>query len=269
MYLSAERVAIVNRTIQETFEQTCIAWQAIPHWDTGDPGQTKVVNDNPALTSVPVVPASQAVQVTVADLIAPTPDALLSKVTDAVVLLAADVDQYVFPILRNAAAKVVDLGALAATPDILNGLIQARVDVENAGFRAPTCLLADTETVKELYKLVSGYAPVKDPILDAGNVNALYRVDTLGDPAPPGASPVTPNTNSVRAIVLGRRRRIAPGYAADASPGEEPVDLAVSIPPSFEVIGDIAKNNVIEIVVRIRYAVRPKNAGGLVVISSP
>ncbi|GAS97262.1 uncharacterized protein RMCC_4228 [Mycolicibacterium canariasense] len=269
MYLSAERVAIVNHTIKEMFEQTCIAWQAIPHWDTGDPGQTKVVNDNPNLTNVPVVPASETVQVTVADLIAPTPDALLSRITDAVVQLAADVDEYVFPILRNAAAKVIDLAALAAAPDILNGLIDARVAVENAGFRAPASLFADTDTVKELYTLVSGYAPVKDPILDAGNVNALHRVDTLGDPAPAGAIAVNPNTNLVRAIVLGRRQRIAPGYAAEASPGEEPVDLAVSIPPSFEVIGDIAKNNMIEIVVRIRYAVRPKNGGGLVVISSP
>ncbi|CDO09834.1 hypothetical protein C1S82_07840 [Mycolicibacterium cosmeticum] len=269
MYLTAERVAIVNHTIKETFEQTCIAWQTIPHWDTGDPGQTAVVNDDPALSVVPVVPAAKPVQITVADVLAPTPDALLSKVTDAVVLLAAEVDKYVFPILRNAAAKVIDLGALAASPDILNGLIDARVAVENAGFRAPASLFADTDTIKELYTLVSGYAPVKEPILDAGNINALHRVDILGAPTPAGAIPVNPNTNSVRAIVLGRRQRIAPGYAADASPGEEPVDLAISIPPSFEVIGDTTNSNMIDILVRIRYAVRPKNAGGLVVISSP
>src|SRR5262245_29328184 len=34
MYLSAERIAAANRAIQETFEQTSVAWQAIPHWDT-------------------------------------------------------------------------------------------------------------------------------------------------------------------------------------------------------------------------------------------
>lgn len=269
MYLSAERVAIVNRTITATFEQTCIAWQAIAHWDTGDPGQTAVINDNPTNPVVPVVPAAKPVSLTVAELIAPTPDALLTKITDAVVLLAAEVDKYVFPILRNAAAKVINLGALAATPDILNGLIDARVAVENAGFRAPASLFADTATIKELYKLVSGYAAVKDPILDAGNINALHRVDLLGDPAPAGAIAVTPVTNSVRAILLGRRQRIAPGQAAEASPGEEPVDLAVSIPPSFEIIGDLAQNNVIDMMVRIRYAVRPKTAGALVVISSP
>ena len=42
MYLSAERLALANQTVQETFEQTSVAWQAIPHWDTGDPGQAKV-----------------------------------------------------------------------------------------------------------------------------------------------------------------------------------------------------------------------------------
>ena len=41
MSLSAERVAIANRAIQQTFEKSSIAWQAIPHWDTGDPGQVR------------------------------------------------------------------------------------------------------------------------------------------------------------------------------------------------------------------------------------
>ena len=39
MYLSAERMALASQAVQETFEQTSIAWQAIPHWDTGDPSQ--------------------------------------------------------------------------------------------------------------------------------------------------------------------------------------------------------------------------------------
>ena len=45
MYLSAERIAAANQAIQETFEQTSVAWQAIPHWDIGDPGQIRVIND--------------------------------------------------------------------------------------------------------------------------------------------------------------------------------------------------------------------------------
>ena len=42
MYFSAERLALANKAVTETFEQSSIAWQAIPHWDTGDPGQTQV-----------------------------------------------------------------------------------------------------------------------------------------------------------------------------------------------------------------------------------
>ena len=41
MYLSAERIAVANKAVQDTFEQSSVAWQAIPHWDTGDPAQTK------------------------------------------------------------------------------------------------------------------------------------------------------------------------------------------------------------------------------------
>jgi hypothetical protein len=36
--LSAERIAIANRAIEQTFAQASVVWQAIPHWDTGDPG---------------------------------------------------------------------------------------------------------------------------------------------------------------------------------------------------------------------------------------
>ena len=46
MYLNAERIAIANKAIHDTFEQTSVAWQAIPHWDTGDPAQTKVRSDS-------------------------------------------------------------------------------------------------------------------------------------------------------------------------------------------------------------------------------
>ena len=38
-------------------------------------------------------------------------------------------------------------------------------------------------------------------------------------------------------ILLGRRQRIAQA-APCGGPGEEPVDLAVSVPPSLEVIGE-------------------------------
>ncbi len=45
MYLNAERIAVANKAIQDTFEQSSVAWQAIPHWDTGDRGQLRVRSD--------------------------------------------------------------------------------------------------------------------------------------------------------------------------------------------------------------------------------
>ncbi|MHA3023480.1 hypothetical protein ACXPWS_24835 [Mycobacterium sp. BMJ-28] len=265
MYLSAERVAIVNRTIQQTFEQSCIAWQAIPHWDTGDPGQTEVTNDN--LGTVKILAAAKPVGVTLAQLTAPTPDSLLAKITGAVVDLAAAVDSVVFPQLRNSVlAPSVFNFTTTAPNDILSALIEGRVSVETAGFRAPSCLFAAKSTIKDLHQLFGGYAPVKDALLDAGNVNSLYRVSDLGLPVAGGFIPKAQPT--VRGILLGRRQRIAPGYAPEALPGDEPVDLAVSIPPSFEVIGETAPNT-IGLNVRIGYALRVKTAGGLVVFSGP
>ena len=44
MYFSAEHLALANQALRETFGQCSIAWQAIPHWDTGDPGQISVEN---------------------------------------------------------------------------------------------------------------------------------------------------------------------------------------------------------------------------------
>jgi hypothetical protein len=269
MYLSAERVAIVNRTIQQTFEQTCIAWQAIPHWDTGDPGQTAVVNDDATNPVVSIKPATEAVHLTVGDLIAPTPDAMLAKITAAVVTLAAKVDGFVIPLLRNVAPDLVKITDPADDPPkMIGGVIDARVKLENAGFRAPSCVFADDDSMKALYQLVNQYAPIKDAVLDAGNINAPYRVDTFtsADITAPPKKPL-PGGDTLRAVVLGRRQRIAPGCAADASPGEEPVDLAVSIPPSFEIVGETAPNSIL-VNVRVSYAVRPKAVNGLVLITS-
>jgi hypothetical protein len=64
--------------------------------------------------------------------------------------------------------------------------------------------------------------------------------------------------------MLGRRQEITQGAAATASPGEEPVDIAVSVPPSLEVLGERA-NGLIELVVRTRFATRVKDARGVVV----
>src|SRR5690348_5665932 len=109
MYLSAERIAVANKAIQETFEQSSVAWQAIPHWDTGDPGQTSVRSDvAKPLGAGPYGGNSIAVKtqpitfyVTLAQACAPTPDALLAAVMPRATDLAQKVDDYVVGELRK------------------------------------------------------------------------------------------------------------------------------------------------------------------------
>src|ERR1700761_329316 len=106
MYLSAERVAIANRAVQETFEQTSIVWQAIPHWDVGDPGQFRVRNDTTGPqnavredglwppfggSSLELDGVSVRFALRGAQGLAPSPDALLDAVIARTVLLAEDV----------------------------------------------------------------------------------------------------------------------------------------------------------------------------------
>ena len=56
---------------------------------------------------------------------------------------------------------------------------------------------------------------VLEGLLDAANINSLYRVEQLDEP--PGGGGVNPPVyNSM--ILLGRRQRIAHGGAADGVP---------------------------------------------------
>lgn len=257
MYLSAERMAIANQAVQETFEQTSIAWQAIPHWDTGDPGQVRVRNDipnNPGFLNLDL--KQQRFQVTLVQANAPTPDSLLAEVMSETVDLAEAVDNAVLPELRAKAAGA-DLTITGTKPqDILDQLIPARAKVEDAGYRAPSCLLTNTAGLIALTKLDGGYS-VLDPLLAAANVNSLHRATKIDN--------TVAENKKIRILLLGRRQRIAHGCAAEASPGEEPVDLAVSVLPSLEVVGE-APNNRIELAVRTRFALRIKDASGIVAI---
>jgi hypothetical protein len=263
MYFSAERLALVNQTVKETFEQCSVAWQTIPHWDTGDPSQTEVQSDS--LDPAAKVFLDLTLQnppdftVTLAQAIAPTPDELLEIVIANTVQLAAKVDADVFPGLLPfmTAATTVHIPPGPTAAQLLTALIQARVDVENGGYRAPSCLVTDTLGVTTLSTalLAATLPPDPDSLLAPANINSLERVNTLAAAA------------DVRGWLLGRRQRIAAGGAADASAGEEAVDLAVSVPPSLEVVGDTA--NLIQLRARIRYATRVKDPTGLVVFRTP
>lgn len=275
MYLSAERMAIANQAVQETFEQTSIVWQAIPHWDTGDPGQLMVRSDSidtPPVASMALEAKQVAFKATLADAIAPTPDPLLAQVIGSTALLASYVDAIVLNQLIYAKQKSpLDVTTL---DKLLESLINARVSVEDNGYRAPSCLVTNTAGLVNLSTLGTG-EPVTDAILGAAHVNALHRVTHLMTPyPPPAAAPAIPAMPPLPAVVatavmlmIGRRQRIAKGAAAEASPGEEPVDLAVSVLPSLEVVGeDPINGNQIEMAVRIRFATRIKHKAGFVVL---
>ena len=308
MYLSAERIAVANKAIRDTFEQTSIAWQAIPHWDTGDPGQLRVRVDHtyeetPEIEnglaaplrgkSVELSAESVRFAVTVAQATAPTPDALLDAVIARTVTLAAQLDSEVIPELIDAKTAKSSRGDV---PSLLNALIDARAAVEKAGYRAPSCLLTDTAGLKALNQLQSGIFDLQS-LLEAANINSLYRVDSWGegqakdddqakeegqgqdqandegqgqakDKGQANDQVPTYNESKGRLLLLGRRQRVAHGGAAAASPGEEPADLAVSVPPSLEIVGETNDGN-IELAVRIRFAPRLTNKYGIasVVIS--
>ncbi len=60
----------------------------------------------------------------------------------------------------------------------MDALIDARAIVENAGYRAPSCLLTDTAGLKALNELEREF-PVFRAVLDAANINSRYRVGSI------------------------------------------------------------------------------------------
>jgi hypothetical protein len=252
MYLSAERLALANQVVRETFEQCSIVWQAIPYWDTGDPGQIRVADGKYGPPGfLPLLPQEKPFQVTLAQANAPTPDLLLTEVIARAKDLAKAVDDDVLPKLYAGAGKNITTNI--NPQDLQDSLIDARAEVENAGYRAPSCVVTNTEGLKKLSQLVSGYSILQQVLL-AANINALHR-----------SQPLHPPDAKTRLVLIGRRRRIPQGAAPEASPGEEPVDLAVSLLPSLEVVGETAGGE-IELSARIRYATRITDAKGLVAV---
>jgi hypothetical protein len=274
MYLSAERLALANEQVRETFEQTCVAWQAIPRWETGDAGSTRVRSDlvsdyvgqppNPGPLgggSVTIEPYAVSFYVTLAQAIAPTADALLAAAIARTGLLAKDVDTDLASKLLTSAVPAPTAIPNPVDVDILvDKLIDARVTAENFGYRAPSCLLTGTAGLKALTKFDGGYS-ILSGLLDAASVNSLYRLEQFNTPGGGGGG--APGAVYETMVLLGRRQRIAHGGAPSASPGEEPVDLAVSVPPSLEVVGETVDGN-IELAVRVSLAIRVTDKYGVV-----
>jgi hypothetical protein len=252
MYLSAERLALANQTVMETFAQCSIVWQAIPYWDTGDPGQIRVADGKynpPGFLNLTL--KEEPFQLTLAQANAPTPDAMLTELMAVTKTLAKKVDDDVLPALYTGAGKNITTNI---SPQALqDSLIDGRAAVEDAGYRAPCCLITNTIGLKKLSQLDNGYS-ILEQLLRAANINALHR-----------SQPLNPTDAKTRLVLIGRRRRISYGAAPEASPGEEPVDLACSLLPSLEVVGETAGGD-IELSARIRYATRITDAKGLVAI---
>ncbi|ULN43735.1 hypothetical protein MI149_12070 [Mycolicibacterium crocinum] len=253
--MSAERFALANQAVRETFAQCSIVWQAIPQWDVGDPGQITVA-DGKFITSgfVPLTLQQLPFQITLAQANAPTPDALLTEVMARTKVLARIFDNAILPQLYTNAT--LSLPTNNTSTDLLNKLILARAHVEDGGYRAPSCLITNTVGLTNLNQF-SGGTFTLEPLQAAGNINALHRSTRLN----------APDTDT-RIVVLGRRRRIPQGAAPEASPGEEPVDVAVSVPPSLEIDGETGAGN-IRLTARIRYALRITDDLGLANIHHP
>ncbi len=251
MYLSSERLAVANQAVKEAFEQCSVTWQAIPHWDTGDPGQITVANGKfgGAAGFLPVQQLAIPFTVTLAEANAPMPDLLLTQVMAVTKDLAQQVDDALLPQIFTGAATNNSTGG--TTPALLlASLIGARADIETAGYRAPSCVITNTAGLIKLSQLVGGVSILKQ-LTTAANINSLYRTVPLNPPS----------DNVLALVMVGRRRRIPQGAAPQASPGEEPVDLAISLMPSLEVDGEIAGN--IQLTARIRFTLRITDANGL------
>jgi hypothetical protein len=147
MYLSAERLALANQAVRETFEQCSIVWQAIPHWGTGDPGQIRVADGkyNP-LGFLPLLPQEKPFQVTLAQANAPTPNLLLTKVTAMTKDLAKTVDDDVLQKLYLDAAMNITTGITPRPPT--REAYRRPGRGRECRNRAPSCLITNTEGLK-------------------------------------------------------------------------------------------------------------------------
>ena len=291
--LSAERIAIANRAICSTFERTSIVWQAVPHWDVGDPGRINVRTDAvfqlaavgaapppfPTLPAAPLggpaAPLQQAdvqFQLTLAQATADAPDALLAAVIPRAAELAQQFDDAILPALAAPAAAAggggaaawytalpapVPLPAAPNAPDYLAALINAREVLEGCGYPAASCLIAGNRYFINLAQWV-GSNVATEGLLVGANANSLYRTAALNAV---GGGPSL-------MLMIGRRQQIDQGGGATASAGEEAVDIAVSVLPSLEVVGEAA-GGLIDVAVRIRYLTRFKDERAVVVFHDP
>lgn len=285
MSLSAERIAIANQAITRTFAQTSIAWQAVPHWDVGDPGRVRVgaearyrfpdplpagppaVPPIPKLSKAPlplrslhVTAKSVRFAVTLAQATADTPDAVLAAVIARTVVLARKMDEDVLAALADAPKWAWSQTCRVAVDKqderrALEDLIGGRELLEDCGYRASSCLIASTKFFNAVNLFVVDRLSTGG-LLNAAGVNAVHRATQFNGP------------DAGTMVMLGRVHDIESGCAATASAGDEPVDLAICVPPSLEVIGEDGRGNIL-LAVRVRYATRIKDPRAIIRFVTP
>ena len=243
MYLSAERLALANQEIQETFEQTCVAWQAIPHWDTGDPGQTFVRNDFMTAAATPgsVEPPIGGETLAITAEVVRFYDERWPKRLRPRPMRCRSCDNADRPSCsccrqrcRRQARRQGSRCGIRQEQDCGRNPRRAHRRSDGRGERRVSRTVVSvlgqagfqgTQRIDRAEFLSTEYAVRRVP-----NINSLHRFQKLDQS---GAA-----AKARLMLLLGRRQRIAHGGAATASAGEEPVDLAVSVPPSLEVVGE-------------------------------
>lgn len=293
--LSDAHIDAANRAILKVFETTSLAWRTIPHWLTGDPGRSAIRSDSwfsyqdppgPGIgeplaegpyggPAVAITDLSRRLNVTHAAATAATPDQVASAASAAAVALVREFDDAVAiglatPVVANGAAQGIAPGVFQdedGEPKVPStDLLDARDQVETAGYLGSRSVWAGGDFFAAFHQTI-GTRLILGACAEVLQAGSLYRWSPNVDPAVISIErdnkPVAYQIATTM-VVIGRRQEIAPGRAFEAPAGQEPIDLAVAVAPSLELVGDNPAGD-IELAVRIRYALRFKDHRAVVV----
>jgi hypothetical protein len=295
MSLSDATIHAANDAIRQVFETTSLAWRTIPHWVTGDPAQTFIRNDSwfafpppgppppPPPVALPIGGAALPVTdravpflVTHAQATASTPDQVVAAATATAVNVVAAFDSDISaalvtpglapnvgpphsePVNPGAGGPFEDAGGLALPPTA--ELIGAATTLQFAGYQQPRCVWAGFDYFDAFHRANGAdlALPASAQVL---NMSSLYWSTAYNAFVDNGVARVI-------VAIIGRRQYIQPGRAFEAAPGPEPIDLAVSVPPSLEIVGEDGFGR-IQLAVRVKYALRFKDHRAVVVWHNP
>ena len=65
---------------------------------------------------------------------------------------------------------------------MLTQLINARVWIEQGGYRAPSCLVVTTDGLQKISTLTTTFIPESQAVLPPAHIKSLHRVDQLENP---------------------------------------------------------------------------------------